>query len=118
MALTHLCMGSKEATDFLEKILEAKTVVNELTGLAQTPKIYKQLATVYSTLNDILAPLCPNCEVKAQKFITSPTQLYDPDMANYLGGSRSYWSGEWACPKCGSVVAYGEPWWRTSRRSE
>jgi len=110
--LNHLCMGEKEAMSFLDRALEAKNIVNELTGLAQSAGLYKQFASAYSILDEILSPLCPDCDVKAKKFITSPARLFDPDMANYPGGSSLSWSGEWYCPKCRHIVAFGETWWR------
>jgi len=109
--LKHLCMGEAGAIDFLERTLEAKNLVNELTGLAQCNDFAKLMSTAYSALDEILSPICLKCNVKAQRFITSPAQLFDPDMANYPGGSSLSWTGEWYCPQCRKVVAYGEKWW-------
>lgn len=110
-SLAHLCMGEKEAVDFLERTLEAKNIVNELSGLAQSAGLNKQFSSVYTTLSEILSPLCPDCKVRAQRFITSPAQLFDPDLANYPGGTVRSWTGEWFCPECRRNVAYGERWW-------
>ena len=111
--LIHLCMGEKETMDFLERTLKAKNIVNELSGLAQSARLNKQFSSVYITLSEILSPLCSDCKVRAQKFITSPAELFDPDMANYPGGTSRSWTGEWFCPECRRIVAYEETWWRS-----
>ena len=110
--LDSFCMGEDEAISFLEETLKAQNIINELTGLAQSAGLYKQFSNVYNILDEILSPYCPDCEVKAKKFITSPAQLFDSDMANYPSGSSLSWTGEWFCPKCRHTIAFGKEWWR------
>ena len=104
-------MGETEAIVFLEKTLNAKKIVNELTGDAQTDELHKLLSSAYDALDEILSPLCPTCGTRSKRFITSPAKLFDPDMANYPGGTRLSWTGDWFCPECRRTVAYGEKWW-------
>lgn len=97
--------------EYLNKLHEAREKINELTGMAQTAEDYELLSHVYDLLDELLSPICTKCKAKAKKFITSPAQLYDPAMAEFPGGMRAFWSGEWYCPDCGSIVAIGDKWW-------
>ena len=110
-----LCMSEESAIDFLERVAEAKDKINELTGIAQTDETYKILSMCYSELENLLSPICSNCQVRAEKFITSPARLYDLAMAELPGGTRMSWTGEWFCPKCRHPVAYGNRWWNDQR---
>ena len=109
--LKHLCMEGHEAIEFLENALRAKEIVNELTGLAQTRSISEMLSRAYHALDEVLSPRCPDCLTIARRFVTSPAQLFDPDMASFPGGSTTSWTGEWFCNNCRRVIAYGENWW-------
>lgn len=98
--------------DYLEKVYEAFEKINELTGIAPTQEDQTLLSTAYNALDELLSPVCPECKVKAKRFITSPARLYDPAMAEVPGGTRIFWTGEWYCPKCQCIVAYGRKWWK------
>ena len=98
--------------EYFEKLYEAKQKVNELTSMVQTQEDYDELSKIYDFLDKLLSPTCPKCNVKAKRFITSPARLYDPAMAELPGGTRSFWTGEWYCPKCRCMVACGEKWWK------
>jgi len=91
--------------------LEAKEMVNELTVLAQTEETHRLLSRAYDVLDLILSPPCLKCKVKAKRLITSLARLYYPEIAELPGGTRTFWTGEWFCPECGSVVATGKRWW-------
>lgn len=114
----HLCMDEKYAVNFLEKVSEAKDIINKLTGIAQTDEAYKPLSKAYRELDKLLSPICPKCKVRAKRFITSPAQLYDPAMAEVEPmAAVSRWDGEWYCPKCRHLVAVGEKWWVLGREA-
>lgn len=112
----YLSMDEKSAIEFLEKVAKAKSIINILTGFAQTDEVYRPLSRVYKELDELLSPFCPECNIRAKRFITSDAQLYDPELAQYPGGTRRYWTGEWYCPKCHHLVAVGEKWWDQSKR--
>jgi len=97
--------------EYLERLYEAKKRVNELTGIAPTKEDYDLLSKAYDCLDELLSPLCPDCNVRAKRFITSPAQLYDSAMAELPGGTTPFWTGQWYCPKCNHTVASGEKWW-------
>jgi len=107
----HLGISREETTKFLEKALEAKKLVNELTGITWADGVKEHLDKAYRELDELLSPICSKCDVRAKRFITSSAQLYDPEIAQYPGGSSLYWTGEWYCPKCKHLVAVGERWW-------
>jgi len=96
---------------YLEKLYEAREKVNALTGAAPTKEDQELLSKAYDALDELLSPTCRECNVKAKRFITSPAQLYDPAMAELPGGTTSFWTGDWYCPKCNHTVAHGEKWW-------
>jgi len=53
------------------------------------------------------APTCLDCKVKAERFITTPAQLYDipsEDFPAYPGVIQPRWDGEWFCPRCRHLV--------------
>lgn len=108
----RLSMSEASAVEFLERTFEAKQIVNSLTGWAQTSETYQLLSNAYKELDELLSPICPECNVKAKRVITSAAELYDPELAQYPGGTTRYWTGEWYCPECRHLVAVGEKWWR------
>lgn len=53
------------------------------------------------------APMCTDCGVKGEKFITSPARLHvEPEAWGELDPMAfvPYWTGEWYCPKCKKVL--------------
>jgi len=98
--------------EYLEKLYKAKEKVNELTSIAQTREDFDLLSKAYDCLDELLSPFCPECNVKAKRFITSPARLYDPAMAELPRGTTPFWTGEWYCPKCHHIIAHGEKWWK------
>ena len=109
-----LCLSEKDALHFLEKVYAAREIVNMLSSWAQTPEVPEHLTNVYKGLDELLSPICPNCDIRARRFITSDANLYDPELAQYPGGTMRYWTGEWYCPKCEHLVAVGNKWWQYS----
>jgi len=109
--LKFFCMGEDETINFLEETLKAQEIINELTGKAQTKELLDLLSKAYDSLDEVLSPICPTCEIRAKKFITSPAQLYDSAMAELPGGTRRFWTKDWYCPKCRHIVASGQKWW-------
>jgi len=107
----HLAAGEESAVEFLNAAFKTKGLVSKLTSMAQTSEMYITLRTVYDNLDDLLKPLCPECHVRAERFITSPAELYAPEMAELPYGATRRWMGEWYCPKCRHVVAVSEKWW-------
>jgi len=104
----------RERLEILERIWKIKKEINKLTGIADTKDECDLLGKAYDLLDELLSPICPNCNVRAKRFITSPAQLYDSAMAELPGGTRTYWTGEWYCPQCNRIVASGEKWWETT----
>jgi hypothetical protein len=109
--------------DYLEKLYEAKELVNELTGTALEDCGFPEYADesvsrIYHLLDGLLSPECPDCEITARRFVTSPAQLYDSAMAELPGGTISYWTGDWYCPKCRHIVAHGMKWWVLNDKGE
>lgn len=54
-----------------------------------------------------IAPTCLDCNVKTEKFIATPAQLYgvpDEDYPTYPFAFQPRWDGEWVCPKCRQLV--------------
>jgi len=107
----YLAMGDESAVAFLDKVAEAKEIINELSGIAQTDETSQAINKVYEALDELLSPICPKCNSRAKRFITSAAQLYDPGMAELPGGTTPYWTGEWYCPKCHHLIAVGKRWW-------
>lgn len=113
-----LCMDEKCTIEFLERVKEAKDKINELTGIAQTDETYKSLSKCYDELDALLSPICPDCKVRGKRFITSPARLYDQAMSELPGGTMTFWTGEWYCPKCRHTIASGDKWWEKARIEE
>ena len=107
-----LCLNEKETLHFLEKVYAAREMINVISSWAQTSEVSERLTNVYRGLDELLFPICPNCNVKARQLITSNADLYDPELAQHPGGTMRYWTGEWYCPKCEHLVATGNKWWQ------
>ncbi|MBA7668992.1 hypothetical protein ES703_77115 [subsurface metagenome] len=107
----HLSMSETEAVQFLEKGSEARELINSLTSRAQTSETWEALNEAYKALDRLLTPICPTCQVATKRFITSKAELYDPELAQYPGGTTRYWTGEWYCPQCRHLIAVGRKWW-------
>lgn len=107
----ELSMSEEAAIEFLNKAFEARELINILTGWAQTGETSESLSNAYKELDQLLSPICSDCHIKAKRFITSPAQLYDPELAQYPRGNTLHWTGEWYCPKCHHLVAVGRKWW-------
>ena len=108
-----LCMSEESTINFLEQVAEVKDKINELTSWTQTEETYKSLCACYCELDKLVSPICPDCHVRVERFITSPARLYDPEMAELPGGTTMRWTGEWYCPKCRHPIAFGNRWWDT-----
>lgn len=53
-------------------------------------------------------PICPDCGIPAEKFITTAAQLYGvpyEDYPAYPSAFQPRWDGEWFCSKCQHIVA-------------
>ena len=60
------------------------------------------------SINEVSPPLCPDCHLPSEKFITSAAALYGvpyDDYPAYPGAFQPRWDGEWVCPKCHKIVA-------------
>jgi len=106
-----LCMNQQDTVNFLGEVAKLNEELNKLTGIAPTPETYKTLSKACDELDKILSPICPKCGKRAKRFITSPARLYDPAMAELPGGTTTYWTGEWVCPRCRHPIAIGKEWW-------
>jgi len=112
-----LLSAFREATglteDDLERLYEAKAVIEKLMDRVTDEEVWKLLDEASFRLGRALVPVCPRCMVRCEPFITSLADLYDPAMAQDAPNATTpFWTGEWYCPKCGRWVAAGECWWR------
>jgi len=110
--VNELGFNEADTIEFLEKVFEAQRIINTLTGWTWADKTHEPLSHAYEELDKLLSPICSDCHVRADRFMTSPAELYDPGMAELPGGIIRRWTGEWYCPKCRHLVAVGPRWWR------
>jgi len=52
-------------------------------------------------------PICPQCNVKGKKFITTKAKLYGipkEEREGHPDWFKSYWTGEYFCPRCRRIL--------------